>query len=59
MKRVLASLLVALVLPLVAQAQDFRGGVRGTVSDATGGVLPGVTVTVTNTETSRADVRHG
>ena len=24
-------------------AQDFRGGIRGTVTDATGGVLPGVT----------------
>ena len=32
-------------------AQDFRGGIRGTLTDATGGVLPGVTVTVTNTET--------
>jgi hypothetical protein len=52
MKRVLAGLLAALaLLPLCASAQDFRGGVRGTVSDATGGVLPGVTVTVTNTET--------
>ena len=54
MKRVLASLLLALVLPLVAEAQDFRGGIRGTVSDATGGVLPGVTITVTNAETKVA-----
>ena len=54
MKRLLASLLVALVLPLCAAAQDFRGGIRGTVSDATGGVLPGVTVTVANAETKVA-----
>ena len=31
--------------------QDFRGGVTGTVTDKTGGVLPGVTITVTNTDT--------
>ena len=35
-------------------AQDFRGSVVGTVTDATGGVLPGVTVTITNTETNVA-----
>src|SRR5215510_11893775 len=45
------STLFALVLVLSAFAQDFRGGVSGTVSDGTGGVLPGVTITVTNTET--------
>jgi hypothetical protein len=37
-----------------AAAQDFRGGLRGTITDATGGVLPGVSVTVTNTETAVA-----
>jgi hypothetical protein len=35
----------------VAAAQDFRGAVAGTVVDLSGGVLPGVTVTVTNVET--------
>jgi hypothetical protein len=35
-------------------AQDFRGGVSGTVKDASGAVLPGVTVTVTNVETNVA-----
>lgn len=35
-----------------AAAQDFRGSIVGTVTDSTGGVLPGVTVTVTNSETS-------
>src|SRR6266536_383235 len=33
-------------------AQDFRGGVNGTVKDGSGGVLPGVTVTATNVETN-------
>jgi hypothetical protein len=36
----------------LAVAQDFRASVNGTVTDETGGVLPGVTVTVTNTETA-------
>ena len=48
------AVLFALVAGIPAAAQDFRGGIRGTVIDATGGVLPGVTVTVTNTATSVA-----
>jgi hypothetical protein len=36
----------------VAAAQEFRGTIEGTVADSTGGVLPGVTVTVTNTATA-------
>jgi hypothetical protein len=35
----------------VARAQTFRGGISGRISDATGGVLPGVTVTATNKAT--------
>ena len=50
----LASLTVALVPSAPAAAQDFRGGIRGTVVDSTGGVLPGVTVTVTNAATGIA-----
>ena len=42
------------VLGAVVTAQEFRGSVRGTVADATGAVLPGVTVTVTNIETKIA-----
>jgi Carboxypeptidase regulatory-like domain len=45
---------VAAILFLMAvssPAQEFRGTIIGTVSDRTGGVLPGVSVTVTNTET--------
>jgi hypothetical protein len=34
-----------------ASAQEFRGSIVGTITDTTGGVLPGVTVTVSNTET--------
>ena len=35
-----------------AAAQEFRGAIEGTVTDTTGGVLPGVTVTVTNAGTA-------
>jgi hypothetical protein len=34
-----------------AQAQTFRGAIRGIVSDATGAVLPGVSITVKNSQT--------
>ena len=37
--------LVALLLAVPASAQDVRGRLNGTVSDDTGAVLPGVTVT--------------
>ncbi len=54
-RKALASLAAAaamLLLPAgVAPAQEFRGSIVGTITDSTGGVLPGVTVTVTNTET--------
>ncbi len=50
---VLSALLLILV-SVPASAQDFRGAINGTVSDATGGVLPGVTVTVTNVDTNLA-----
>ena len=46
--------LMAVMLAVVGStlsAQEFRGSVRGTVTDATGAVLPGVTITVTNVET--------
>src|SRR5215213_2200006 len=35
-----------------AAAQDFRGGIVGRVSDESGGLLPGVTITVTNRDTN-------
>ena len=46
--------LLLVFLPLVASAQDFRGALTGTVTDSTGAVLPGVTITVTNAETNVA-----
>ena len=38
----------------VASAQDTTGTILGTVTDASGAVLPGVTVTVKNIDTSQA-----
>jgi hypothetical protein len=40
-----------LATPAFAQSQAANGAIEGTVTDATGGVLPGVTVTITNTGT--------
>lgn len=47
----LAVLMLGLV-PAAAWAQSFRGTILGTVRDATGAVLPGVTITVTNVATN-------
>jgi len=41
----------------VASAQDYRARVQGTIADASGAVLPGVTVTLTNNETGVAATR--
>jgi hypothetical protein len=46
-----ALLALALALPAAAQSTAANGSIEGTVVDTSGGVLPGVTVTVTNTET--------
>ncbi len=57
--RILGLILVALfgVAASPALAQDFRGSIAGTVMDTTGGLLPGVTVTVRNLDTNvSADV---
>ena len=51
---VLAVLCLGLALPAYAQSQAINGTIEGTVRDNTGGVLPGVSVTVTNTETGTA-----
>ena len=49
-RRLVSSLLIPVFVALVsiAEAQTFRGGISGRVVDASGGVLPGVTVTATN-----------
>ncbi len=53
MLRVLSVALLSVLLsvPAFAQSQAANGAIEGTVTDATGGVLPGVTVTITNTDT--------
>jgi hypothetical protein len=43
--------LLALAAPALAQSQAANGAIEGTVSDSSGGVLPGVTVTITNVNT--------
>jgi carboxypeptidase family protein len=43
---------LALLMAAGVSAQDFRGAIAGRVTDQSGGVLPGVTVTVTNKETN-------
>ena len=50
--RVLLLALSLGALPGIAGAQDFRGGVVGKVSDESGAVLPGVTVTATSRDTN-------
>jgi hypothetical protein len=40
-----------LAAPVFAQSQAANGTIEGTVVDSSGGVLPGVTVTITNTDT--------
>lgn len=44
----IAGSVVLSLLPVLAAAQTNRGGIAGTVTDRSGGVLPGATVTVTN-----------
>ncbi len=48
------------IFPAIATAQTNNGQISGTVRDSSGGVLPGVTVTVTNINTniSRAEVTN-
>jgi hypothetical protein len=51
----LAALALALfVCAPLADAQDFRGGITGRITDAQGGRLPGVTVTATHVATNVA-----
>ncbi len=43
--------LAALAAPAIVNAQSHLGAIQGTVTDASGAILPGVTVTVTNLDT--------
>ena len=47
-KTPILALCLTLVVASVSSAQDFRGRINGTVTDNTGAVLPGVTVTATS-----------
>ena len=47
-------LLIAILVPFAAFAQSSTGSISGNVTDASGSVLPGVTVTATNTATGFA-----
>jgi hypothetical protein len=51
MKRVCLSIVLLAAMVAAASAQDFRGAITGKITDQQGGLLPGVTVTVTNNET--------
>ena len=46
--RLLSLFALVLAIPWFAAAQDFRGRINGTVTDNTGAVLPGVTVTASS-----------
>ncbi|HXW16405.1 MAG TPA: carboxypeptidase regulatory-like domain-containing protein, partial [Terriglobia bacterium] len=50
-KRFIAMLILSLLLASAAGAQVSRGTITGIVSDPTGAVVPGVAITITNTET--------
>src|SRR3984893_7097591 len=52
LKYILSALLsLSLAAPALAQSQAANGAIEGTISDSSGGVLPGVTVTISNTDT--------
>ncbi len=51
LRRVLWPLFLIVALGVTAFAQAGRGGVSGVVTDASGAVVPGATVTLTNSET--------
>src|SRR3954463_8632800 len=46
-----ALMLLGPALPAAAQSQAVNGSIEGTIKDSSGASLPGVTVTVTNTDT--------
>jgi Carboxypeptidase regulatory-like domain len=51
MVRTIGVTLLIILSAIPARAQTERGGIRGTVTDTTQAVIPGVTVTATNVET--------
>ena len=53
LRRLAASTLLLLLVSLTASAQ-FKASIQGTVTDNSGAVVSGATVTVTNLETNKA-----
>jgi Carboxypeptidase regulatory-like domain/TonB dependent receptor-like, beta-barrel len=47
-----AVLALSMLVPKDGRTQDFRGSISGTITDSSGGHLPGVTVTATNVATN-------
>src|SRR4029450_10860057 len=54
MRRMIAAMLALAATTSVSSAQDFRGGITGRITDASGGRMPGVTVKATNVATNVA-----
>src|SRR2546423_14246991 len=54
MRTISLFVLLAILVPLAAFAQRSTGSISGNVTDASGSVLPGVTVPATNTATGLA-----
>ena len=52
MKRFLLALFAALALACLAPSQEFRGAISGAITDATGSMVAGASITVTETRTS-------
>jgi hypothetical protein len=52
LSRAVLLLACASLLPIAASAQ-FKAGVQGTITDASGAVIPGARVTLTSKETGR------
>jgi hypothetical protein len=46
---------IVILLAAAARAQETRGTILGTVRDSSGGALPGITVLITNEETSASN----
>ena len=55
-KGVLGFLIAATLFPQLVAAQAVTGTIHGTVTDASGAILPGATVTLTHMETGRTRV---
>jgi hypothetical protein len=52
---IVIAILVGLTMPATAAAQAVYGSIGGTVKDSSGGVLPGVTVTITSLTRQTSD----